>query len=545
MSDFNKGKMSAFVKSATIRNSEFINNINLKASSNVKASYVVKNKTQELYDLIRKQTEEGISKGVPFIYSNGRRMPFKSHMEMAIRTTIQNEAAERMETAGSNLGIIFYLASEHADSADDHAPYQGKVYVLENWESKILDNELKERIRKYIEKNNIRTLQWVKGVPVWFNTRPNCRHYFIPITIKQAMGDLKALKKELRTKKGTYRKENYQDLKQQRYIERNIRYYKERARNNEILMQKANDPIVKSELRQKILKDEYLVREWQKRQRELIASNPNLKREYRREDTNKMAQDLGVRLHLEKEKKLKQIFKNPSISKTAKQIKDRGDIKVNIPRFNDLSEEKARETFISLYNDFPELEAIEENKITTLRKEGFQGKWHQKFSVKKGRNNRLYINTKCFFGFNKKVVPDDINLFSSGKDNHTIVHEHAHALDTIFTVESKGYKFGEYIKPKYFDKDISRDKVVEELYKHYDIATKNKFSEKIINELLKELSISKLELGKRLSKYAFKNSDKEIFAEAFAKWYLSDNKDGEFEKAFSKVFYKKLEEIRK
>ena len=138
---------------------------------------------------------------MPFIYSNGRRVPFKAHMEMSIRTTIQNVALERMTTAASNLGIIFYLASEHADSADDHAPYQGKVYVLENWESKITDSETREKVRNFIREKDIRTIEWVKGEPVWFNTRPNCRHYFIPITIEQAMGNLNNLKRNLRTKR--------------------------------------------------------------------------------------------------------------------------------------------------------------------------------------------------------------------------------------------------------------------------------------------------------------------------------------------------------
>lgn len=303
ITNFNEGNIKAFVKSASVRNGEFISRINALTQNKIKTEYHLKNQTQTLYDTIREQMlGDGIAKGVPFIYSDGRRMPFKSHMEMAIRTTIQNEAIERMERAGSSLGIIFYLASEHADSADDHAPYQGKVYVLENWESKVADEELREKIRKFIVKNNIRTLEWVKGAPVWFNTRPNCRHYFVPITIEQAMGDINQLKKELKTKKGTYREDNYKDLKQQRYYERQIRFYKERARMNQILMERTDDPIEKARLKQEMLKDQYLVRAWQKRQRDLMVSNPYLQREYRREDVNKMAQDLGVKLHLRKEK---------------------------------------------------------------------------------------------------------------------------------------------------------------------------------------------------------------------------------------------------
>lgn len=79
-----------------------------------------------------------------------------------------------------NLAIprIFYLASSHSDCAIDHLDYQGKVYVDNKWKSLITDDELKNKIEKYIIKHNVKSYQWVIGKPVWFITRPNCRHYF-------------------------------------------------------------------------------------------------------------------------------------------------------------------------------------------------------------------------------------------------------------------------------------------------------------------------------------------------------------------------------
>ena len=45
-----------------------------------------------------------------------------------------------------------------------------------------------------------------------FTTRPNCRHYFIPITIKQALGNITELKQTLKTKKpGDYSKKNVKE----------------------------------------------------------------------------------------------------------------------------------------------------------------------------------------------------------------------------------------------------------------------------------------------------------------------------------------------
>lgn len=302
VTDFNKGQINAFAKATAIKNNQLVNSINVVSNAELKkvASFNAEERTNILFDAIKRQTEIGINQGVPVAYSNGRIMPFKSYMEMAIRTTIQNEASDRMEQASSNLGVIFYLASEHADCADDHADFQGKLYVNEKWESIVKDEDLKERVRKFIQEKDIKTIQWVRGAPVWFTTRPNCRHFLIPITIEQAMGNLSDLKSRLRTKRGTYKKDNYDDLKVQRYNERNIRFYKNRAENNKVLHGNTNDPMLKIKLENDITRDSKLVRDWQAKQRELLKSNPNLKREYRRESANKMAQDLGVSLRLKK-----------------------------------------------------------------------------------------------------------------------------------------------------------------------------------------------------------------------------------------------------
>jgi len=295
INDINKGQIGVFVSSASIRNNQFINNINIQTKMPViSAEANIKAETQNLYDTIKRQTEIGIRDGLPVVYRDGKKMPFKSHMEMSIRTTIQNEASNRMEQATLNLGIIFFLASDHADCADDHADYQGKIYIHENWASMVQDEEIRNKISKFIQKNNIKTIQWVKGKPVWFTTRPNCRHFFIPITIEQALGNIKDLKSRLRTSQGTYKKKNYNDLKEQRQNEGTIRFYKNRLVNNQILQRNATEPNLKAKFSGLIDKDVRLVREWQKKNRELIKSNPNLEREYRREDANKMAQDLGV-----------------------------------------------------------------------------------------------------------------------------------------------------------------------------------------------------------------------------------------------------------
>lgn len=73
---------------------------------------------------------------------------------------------------------VFYIASAHADCAKDHADYQGKVYIDSKWKEYITDKTLRTKIESYVNVNKVKTFQWVTGKPVWFITRPNCRHFF-------------------------------------------------------------------------------------------------------------------------------------------------------------------------------------------------------------------------------------------------------------------------------------------------------------------------------------------------------------------------------
>ena len=88
-------------------------------------------------------------------------------MEMSSRTVIQNLATEKLNNSTDQLGIIFYLASEHADCADDHANYQGKIYVKRNWETIIKQAELVPRIREFINSKQLMAIEDVIEKPIW------------------------------------------------------------------------------------------------------------------------------------------------------------------------------------------------------------------------------------------------------------------------------------------------------------------------------------------------------------------------------------------
>lgn len=94
---------------------------------------------------------------------------------------------------------IFYLCSEHKDSASDHKPYQGKLYYDYRWKESIrkvmktqdidyrtIDKYINQ-IQGVINRYHMKTIQWVLGKPVYMTTRPNCRHFFIPLTANQVL----------------------------------------------------------------------------------------------------------------------------------------------------------------------------------------------------------------------------------------------------------------------------------------------------------------------------------------------------------------------
>ena len=81
---------------------------------------------------------------------------------------------------------IFYVCNWFDDCAKDHVPYQGKVYVLENWED-IADESDHDSIRAYIQNHKIMTVEEVVNNAPWLTTRRNCRHRLYPISIDEIL----------------------------------------------------------------------------------------------------------------------------------------------------------------------------------------------------------------------------------------------------------------------------------------------------------------------------------------------------------------------
>lgn len=247
LDEFNNGIINGVVNVANTRHQFLVNQINFRTNANLVKEYTVgKDEVMKMLDgnirplktveetILDMIGEEKDQFNINVKYKNGRQVSLRTYLEMNLKTTLQQIATDKLKNSTDKLGIIFFIASAHADCADDHIDYQGKIYVKEDWQRYIKPERIDE-IQSFINKNNIATMEWVISKPVYFTTRPNCRHYFRPITIEQALNkSLNELHKELNTKKPKTSEskeitaKRYNALKEQRKNERAIRKYKEK-----------------------------------------------------------------------------------------------------------------------------------------------------------------------------------------------------------------------------------------------------------------------------------------------------------------------------
>ena len=144
---------------------------------------------------------------------------------------------ELLEVMLKNNDKPFYMASWHKDSAEDHKDWQGKLYYDANATGEALE---------YAKSHGLRTLQWVTGKPVYFVTRPYCRHYFVQYSLEEVKQGVKP-----RTRK-------VGDRRLQTPAMANMDYYKDRLEQYEALYRVF--PIPK--LKDMINKTKLLIKKW-------------------------------------------------------------------------------------------------------------------------------------------------------------------------------------------------------------------------------------------------------------------------------------------
>lgn len=156
----------------------------------------------------------------------------------------KDDKLNQLITKSRAKGEWFYLASSHNDCAKDHVDYQGKLYV---------DNKAPEEVIEYAKNRGLYTLQWVLGEPAWLITRPNCRHYFVTLTLKEVMG---STLKDLKNKHHTHTKEG--DRTYQTPQKAALEEYEDRLKMlNELYKQYPLEAIKKA-----IIKTKLLIKKW-------------------------------------------------------------------------------------------------------------------------------------------------------------------------------------------------------------------------------------------------------------------------------------------
>lgn len=266
--------------------------------------FTMEKATETLYKAISKVTDRELSSIIGVNYKDGRKVSFKSYMEMRVRTDINNIAIDMMEKSSSSLGVVLFLASYFGDCAPDHKNYQGKVYILENWKSIVAQEDI-EKYQALIDRKGIITLEWVKERGTYLTktgkryliglgTRPNCRHTFTPITYEQACDVQKTLVDLNLNHHGSYDKEKYENMQRARSNERKIRDLK--LKHQETLAKIANcdDKNLLLKYNDDLKSLNFQIRCQRQMQINLIGKNDYLRRLYKRETPNKMAYSLGV-----------------------------------------------------------------------------------------------------------------------------------------------------------------------------------------------------------------------------------------------------------
>ena len=162
---------------------------------------------------------------------------------------------------------VFYLCSWHGDCAEDHENWQGKMYYDRFWRRHVKDRKTQRKVSSFIEAEGLMSLQWIINKPIWLMTRPNCRHYFEQIAVKDVLSksadallDERGMKSEYgergtnqtirhSTQKGWYTEENIRNI---------IRKYKERLE----LHQRMHAIQPNEKLKAYIEKDKRLIKKW-------------------------------------------------------------------------------------------------------------------------------------------------------------------------------------------------------------------------------------------------------------------------------------------
>lgn len=400
-----------------VKSAKSMQNKTLKKVSRLERYKTSANFIADLNKSIVEQSKLGIDKGLPVTYKNGRKVTYKAYMEMAVRTGIQQEIGNRQLETGGKLNIVFYVVNEFGDCADDHANYQGRMYYDERYQDFPLRDEIKSLIQDHIQRNGLLSIQAVRDNEPYLTTRPNCRHKMKPVAIDRVLKEnVEDIKKDLGYKSKSYRPENYEAVKIQRYNERNIRKYKQRNLTYMEIYKKTNNKdyllLAQKEKRKVLL--------WQKRHREHLKLNPDLKRGVLRENPRVLLQDLGLtnkKIQVDPNKPPTPITNKPPQNPPV-------PMSATVKEHLEVPEQNLTEMFTSDQENVKTHELIK-GKKTIKNHFSFDFTEDAKKSISQSENIRPFIEEQGFNGKPRIVGKDKFNELLK-KTPHLLIRTYGH-----------------------------------------------------------------------------------------------------------------------
>lgn len=180
----------------------------------------IQSRTQALREALGQIHKEGIT---GFYDRAGRKWSPEAYVNMDIRTTVHNTAIESVKIRQEDYNVDIFRVSSHSGARPLCYPYQGKYFSWNGKSGTFTDGEGKQHRYKSISSTSYGKPAGLFGI--------NCGHH--PIPIVPGVSIPRDLPKE-------NKKENdriYAESQEQRNLEREIRYAKQKA----VMMEAAGD----------------------------------------------------------------------------------------------------------------------------------------------------------------------------------------------------------------------------------------------------------------------------------------------------------------
>lgn len=177
-------------------------------------------RTQALRKALMDVQKEGIT---GFYDRAGRKWSPEAYINMDIRTTVHNTAIEAVKLRQEDYGISIFRVSRHSGARPLCYPYQGRYFSWENESGTFTDGEGKRHRYYPISSTSYGKPAGLFGI--------NCGHH--PITVIPGVSIPRDLPEENKEKNDRF----YAESQEQRRLEREIRYAKQKA----VMLERAGD----------------------------------------------------------------------------------------------------------------------------------------------------------------------------------------------------------------------------------------------------------------------------------------------------------------